>query len=123
MKEALRIIGGGETSDAFPVSGVLGGALSGRSRDIGESAYQKHGITHHGHHGALDAQRRADALDAARRIGFVAGPAPAGRRMSKRERKIAYDNARAASGGLNSPFGETYNENVNRILNGRLGRV
>jgi hypothetical protein len=100
VKEALKIVtGSGDVEDRFPVSGVLGGAWSGRSRDIGESVYQKHGVTHHSHHGALDAQRRADALDAVRRVGFVAGPAPAGRRLTKQERKqIAFDAQAAASG-------------------------
>jgi hypothetical protein len=92
VREALRIIGGGETSDAFPVSGVLGGALSGHHRDIGESPFQKRGPLHNPHHGALDDQRRIDALDAVRRIGFVSGPAPSSRRLSKKERaQIAAD--------------------------------
>jgi hypothetical protein len=126
VREALRIIGGGETADTFPTSGTLGGALSGHHREEGESPYQKHGVRHHGNHGAtdqLDHQRRMDALNAIRRVGFVAGERTSpGRRMTKREKQIAYDNARAASGGLNSPFAEI-NENVNRILSGRMGRV
>jgi hypothetical protein len=88
IREAIAIVqGSGETADAFPVSGVLGGALSGQHRDIGESVYQKHGVTHHSHHGTLDAQRRADALDAVRRVGFVAGAEPAGRRLTRQERR------------------------------------
>jgi hypothetical protein len=88
IREALQIVqGSGEASDKFPVSGVLGGALSGHHREAGESTYQKHGVRHHGHHGAIDA-----AKEAASRIGTVYGPAAAGRRLTKAERQqIAAD--------------------------------
>jgi hypothetical protein len=99
---------------------VLGGALSGRSRDVGESVFQKHGVTHHSHHGAIDAAR-----EAASRIGFVSGPAPAGRRLTKQERKqIAFDAQAAASGfcSMAKQFGQEFANNVARC-GGKLGRV
>jgi hypothetical protein len=96
IRAAIEIVqGSGDVEDRFPVSGVLGGQLSGRSRDIGESVFQKHGITHHSHHGAIDAGVDA-ARKAAARVGFVVGErASPGRRLTKKERQQIALDARA----------------------------
>jgi hypothetical protein len=114
--EAFEIItGGGEATDRFPITGPAG--HGGRmAKGFRESAHMPT-------FRSREDQHRLDALDAINRIGFVAGErVSSGRRMSKREKRIAFDNARAAASGLDSPFAEI-NENVNNILSGRVGRA
>jgi hypothetical protein len=132
IREAIEIVqGSGDVEDRFPTSGPLsmGGRMSENFREYGhEPAFRgRHAPgSNDPHHGALDNQHRLDALDAVARINknIVAGPAPAGAaHLTKRERKKLAADARAASSGLHSRFGETFDANVNRILNGRLGRV
>jgi hypothetical protein len=135
IKHALKIVAGehpdveddeSEEGDPFvgklPASGRagMGGAMSGVTRSSHEKAWVGGPPTKASGHGAIDA-----AKEAASRIGFVAGAEPAGRRLSKQERKQIAADAQAAStwpASLEQRFGSEFAANVARIKT-TTGRV